>query len=244
MPLPQVPPIYQPQRLGPKADAFAKALAAARAVAEDGTLFWLDRSDRLDCALVLAPEAALAETLQVAYVAMVAAGDALGALAPPIVAVTFRWPDRLLVNGAEVGGLRLAAATVAKPADVPDWLVVGLRIAMRGRPNGASPGRSPDRTNLQEEGCGEIDAQMLLESFSRHLLSWVSRWQDEGFLPVREAWLARAIDLRPGNPVALPDCGRGDFVDIDAAGNLRLRDGELTRVFDLAAALSVTAGSR
>jgi BirA family biotin operon repressor/biotin-[acetyl-CoA-carboxylase] ligase len=64
----------------------------------------------------------------------------------------------------------------------------------------------------------------MLEEFAEHFRSWQTRWQMEGFAPVRAAWLAAAAMSR-GEPIrvrleaaSLDGC----FLDIDAEGALLL----------------------
>jgi biotin-(acetyl-CoA carboxylase) ligase len=123
---------------------------------------------------------------------MIAVGDALGALIPPIIPVAFGWPDRIVVNGAPAGGIRLLAAPTMSGNDVPDWMVAGVTIAFAPPSGDTDPGRAPHRTALALEGCGELTVPDFLESFARHFLLWMNRWQDDGFAPVRLAWLDRA----------------------------------------------------
>lgn len=192
MQYPQLPPVYSLKPLEPGQDPFEAALAAATSGAgEAGDFFWSQRLDRIELALVLEPESPLAESLTMLPLAMVAFGDALGAVAPPVVAVHFRWPDRVEVNGGFVGGFRVAAADVSGETEVPDWLVVGFGIAVQMDLSDDAPGQRINDTTLYDEGCGEITVDDLTESFGRHFLTWINRWQDEGFEPVRLAWLAR-----------------------------------------------------
>ncbi len=51
--------------------------------------------------------------------------NALGALAPPEVAVHLEWNGNIRVNGAVAGRLQMAAAPLS-PEEIPDWLVVGV----------------------------------------------------------------------------------------------------------------------
>ena len=77
--------------------------------------------------IVLEPEVALERALQMGPLMLVALGDSLGSLCPPKVAVQYRWPGGLLLNGSVAGNVRLAAARV--PADtVPAWMVVGADL--------------------------------------------------------------------------------------------------------------------
>ena len=52
------------------------------------------RSDRLDMAITLAPKGLDAQQIQ--FIAMNAVSDAIGALAPPEVSVSFRFPGYIL----------------------------------------------------------------------------------------------------------------------------------------------------
>ena len=53
--------------------------------------------------------------------------NALGALAPPEVAVHLLWSGGVLINGARCGKLRVSA-NHQDPTKVPDWLCVGLEL--------------------------------------------------------------------------------------------------------------------
>ena len=210
--LPVLPPVYRPEPVAPLADPFLRARFAAAHGAPDGALYWSRREDRMACALVLRPEGPAADSLPAALVAMLALGDAVSALAAPGVDLQLGWPDRLIVNGATAGRLR---------ADWEEgWIVLGLTVSVMLDPD-HEPGRTPDRTTLHDEGCGEITAAGLLESFSRHFLHWLDRWQEEGFGAVRSAWRARA----------------GERAGLDDRGDLPPEPGEAGRMLSLAAAL-------
>jgi biotin-(acetyl-CoA carboxylase) ligase len=162
-------------------------------------------------------------------VALVGLGDALGALAPPTLPVTFAWPDRLLVDAGIAGGVR------AQPIEGTAKIVIGVEVALRGAPGGETalgtmlgaqgapgafnPGSRPERTTLYDEGCGDIAMMDLLEAFARHFLSWVHRWLNEGFEPLRASWQARAH--QPGEEVTVAIGGhalRGAFSGLDDTG--------------------------
>jgi BirA family biotin operon repressor/biotin-[acetyl-CoA-carboxylase] ligase len=184
--LPVLPPAFHLVALDRELGAFDRAVRAAPRGIDDGTVYWTDRTDRLELAVVLEPEAATAPTLQSLYVLMVATGDALGTLLPPGKPVAYAWPSDVLLDGARLGRVRAAIAPMADPAAVPPWLVLGLELALA--PLGTDPGRLVDRTSLFEEGAGDITVTALLEAVTRHLLHWTGRWLDEGLAPVRATW--------------------------------------------------------
>ncbi len=201
MDTPHLPPLF---RSGPldRDDPFAVATARADDGEEAGTLLWSRRPDRLDLAVVLGPDRPLTETRLVVAVTLIALADALEALGPPTLAVSFGWPDRLLVNGALAGGVRFAAAPGTPEDEVPAWAVVGATVDVLGDPDDPDPGRHPDRTALREEGFGDLEVPALLESFARHFLSWTDIWEDAGFQPAQVIW-QRRLD----RPIALPELG-------------------------------------
>lgn len=190
---PQFPPLYQPVRLT-ELDAHEAAVAAARSGAEAGTFLWVDRSDAIDCAVVLRPGEAARHPENIAYVGMVAVGDALGTLLPEQAPVAFEWPDRVLVNDGCIGGTRLAAAPVSGPGEWPEWMVWSVLLAIQPDPED-EPGHHPDVTTLGDEFAYEelFSAADLLETIARHFLRWTTRWQEDGFAPVRRAWMERAL---------------------------------------------------
>ena len=236
---PIFPPLYNGVKLPAGEDAFEAALAAARQGADPATLFWEDREDRVELAIVLQPEQALAEALPVLHVGMIGIGDALGAIVPPHVAVMFGWPDRVEVNGGLAGGLRLAAPEGCALDAVPDWLVLGLTILVkRELIGGEEPGMDPTRTVLHEEGCGELTVPYILEAFSRHFLLWVSRFGEEGLRPVAAHWLERGSGYKES--VALSYAGEqhaGIFTGLDDSGGMLLQT-ETVEALPLSAVLA------
>jgi BirA family transcriptional regulator, biotin operon repressor / biotin---[acetyl-CoA-carboxylase] ligase len=186
---PRFPPLLSGREVKRRRPLDAAVAAAAEGCDAGLVAYAVDRA-RLRMAIVLAPEVPLARAVQVGHVMMVAAGDSIGALAPPEVGISYRWPGLLLVNGGVSGWVQLAAAGRDLDA-IPDWLVLSLELRLRadGR---AEPGQTPGETALYEEGTGAIPPARLIESASRHFLTWLHRWDTDGFKPVHDAWMARA----------------------------------------------------
>ena len=237
--VPVFPPLLSGRAVDAGTSAFAEASrAAASRAAGAGELFWSQAVDRLDLAVVLEPEVNEARALQVHFVLMVACGDAVGAIGPPELALQYRWPTAILANGAQVGRARVALPAAGDAATVPAWMVAGVEMAMLGAPNRPEPGLLPEQTTLWDEGCGDMDPVSLVESISRHFLAWLNIWQDDGFKPVHEAWLARCEER--GGELALDHAGKrhqGRFLGLDEDGNLLLQSGQGTTTLDLAAAV-------
>ena len=213
--MPSFPPLLTGHRV--TGDAFAHAVTGAG----DGRLgagdcVWRDDADRLDIALVMEPDVARARCGEMVLLAMVAVGDAVGALMPPESAIAYRWPHRIDLNGAEVGGARFAM-----PDKGTAWLVTG--VSLRVRPpltRDEEPGRDLERTSLWDEGAGEVTVEALVESAARHWVSWLHVWDEEGFAPIAEQWLGRRDEA--GSLAQ----GEGRFTGLDDVGNaIVARDG-------------------
>jgi BirA family transcriptional regulator, biotin operon repressor / biotin---[acetyl-CoA-carboxylase] ligase len=240
---PVLPPLLRPLAVTPDIDPFERGLQVAAEGAEAGTVLWSIGEDRCQAAVVLAPEHPLEDSLPIVLVAMLGLCDALGALLPPVVALTFGWPDRIEVNGGVVGGVRLASARTEKPSDIPDWIVVGYGLASRSHAGGLEPGHRPGHTTFADEGC-EVICIDLIEHFGRHFLSWINRWQEDGVQPVRQAWLSRATGLSSSIEVASgPQKKQGIFTGLTDSGSIRLMRNGITQTVSLEEAMKAPSWS-
>src|SRR5687767_820418 len=107
---PVFPPLLKAFAVTPDLDPFERAVTLAAEGADAGTLLWSIGQETCQCAVVLAPEQALEPSLPIVLIAMLGLAEGLGALIPPMVSVTFGWPDRIEVNGGIAGGVRFASA--------------------------------------------------------------------------------------------------------------------------------------
>lgn len=227
---PNIPPIYHlievPEGMGPGTAARQRAAAGA----EPGTLLWDRRADRLACAVVLAPEDPLETALQVSSIAMLGLADALGSVLPPQIEVALAWPNRVLINAAYGGTVRIHMPPGVAPTEVPDWLVAEVEIAIEGPGGGASPIPGLSATTLEFEGCDGPDSGKFLASFARHFLSRVNGWQEDGFAPTRTGWRQWVRDYACN--IDLDSTGArviGRFVELDETGAMILDCGGETR---------------
>ncbi len=235
---PSFPSLYQPIAMAHELEPFERAIRIAAEGAEPGTILWSGRADEALAAVVLAPEQSRERSLPVLQVALLALGDALTALVPPVVAVTFDWPDGLLINGGLVGGVRMAVAPEAQSEPIPDWLVIGIEVRIRG--SWESEMAAERRlASLEAEGCDGIRSIDVLETFGRHFLGWIELWQEQGVEAVHRAWLARTPAL--GRRVRFELAGHrkeGVFSGITESGDLRLGEGQGAQIVSIESAIS------
>jgi BirA family biotin operon repressor/biotin-[acetyl-CoA-carboxylase] ligase len=229
---PKLPPAYRLVALETVGSTNDEALRLAAEGAEDGTLVWAreqtggrGRQGRswssppgnLYLSLVLRPDCAPAEAAQLGFVAGLALGEAIGSVAPPLIEVTYKWPNDVLLNGRKGAGILLESRS--NPDGTLECLILGLGVNLRHFPEDTGF----PATSLHFEGATEVEVVALLEAFGRHFMSWANRWLDDGFGPVRRAWLHHAHGLGEEIEVRLPrETLKGTFKDLDARGVLVL----------------------
>ena len=178
-------------------DPFETALHNLRAgttATGAGDLFWSPQQQVSKLAIVLEPDVPASQAMQMVPLAMVALGDCLGVLVPPQVAVQFRSPLQVIINGGVAGNVSAAMATTQSANQVPDWLVLGVEVGLARADDAPAPGLQPDLTTLDEEGCENPEPVRFIETYARHFLSWMAIWQDEGFAPIVRSWKFKAED--------------------------------------------------
>ena len=229
----RLPPAYRLIAMDSVGSTNDEAKKLADAGAEEGTLVWALEQTKgrgrhgrtwasprgnLYLSLVLRPECALAEAAQLGFVAALAVGKGIGAVAPPLLEVTYKWPNDVLVHDRKVAGLLLESKTSA--AGDLEWLVLGVGVNVQSHPDDA---RFP-ATNMIFEGVGpDVDVTMVLQAFCRHFLTLVNRWTEDGFAPIRALWLAHAHGLGKTIEVSLgTETLRGTFRELDETGAMIL----------------------
>lgn len=217
---PQFPPLLKGHAVKAPAKPFAEAcrLAQSKELGA-GDLIWSRNAARAEIAIILEPEVPLERALQMGPLLMVALGDCLGTLCPPKVAIQYRWPGAIMLNGVEAGEVRIAAPRTAA-GEQPEWLVVGANLDLRAPKDER---QEWSRTSLEEEGGAGITRTDVLQSTAAHFLTWLNTWEEEGFRPVHDQWLFRALGRE--EPVAISHAGErieGRVVGLDESAGLML----------------------
>jgi len=224
----RLPPAYRLVALGEVDSAIDEARLRADAGADEGTLIWVSSQRKgrgrhgrhwhsppgnLYMALILRPECPPREAGQLAFVAALGVGGAIGALMPPMSEIAFKWPNDILLNERKVAGI-LIETSISTPGRL-DWMVLGIGVNVAQAPEGDAA------TSLRFDEGGPITIEETLEAFCRHFLVWVNRWRDDGFAPIRAAWLHHAQGIGAPATVRLAnETVVGTFVDLDPDGAL------------------------
>lgn len=207
----------------------AKGLAVARA--PEGTLVWAREQTigrgrhgrswasppgNLYVSLILRPQVPADQATQWSFIAAVALAKALVTLLPPTAHVQHKWPNDILVDGCKIAGILLESA--AGSQEHVDWLIVGLGVNVDSYPEGGDY----DATSLRAHGA-KATPQSVLEELCGSTLTWRQRWLNDGFAPVRAAWLDRAVGV--DGPLRVDVGGEtlvGTYLGIDDTGALVL----------------------
>ncbi|MSO53637.1 MAG: biotin--[acetyl-CoA-carboxylase] ligase [Rhodospirillales bacterium] len=185
---------------------------------------WVSEPGNLYCSFLLRPDCAANIALQASFIAAVALAETLSGLLDPSVHVACKWPNDVLVDGRKVAGILLETST-RRPGSV-DWLVVGVGVNIAHYPSDAET----PATSLAVAGRGDLDPLAVLKVFAGRLASWLDRWKEQGFAPVRGRWLEYARGIGETVTVRLADESiEGIFVGLDSDGALMLAQGAATR---------------
>jgi hypothetical protein len=183
-----LPPGFHLVTLREVGDAFAHAKEHAPELGA-GTLVFVGRFDLSEFAVVLEPDEPLMTARRAFYAGMCALADTLAAHAPPEKPIEFVWPDAIRIDGGLVGGGQFAWSE--GPDDQPpEWMVFGAMIRTVSMADG-DPGLRPLASALEEEGFEGLGSGQIAESFARHLMTAVDRWQERGFDAIAKDYLSR-----------------------------------------------------
>ncbi len=197
----------------------ARALISAGS-ARDGTIVWAGEQQtgrgrrgrawesppgNLYHSYILRALRPFGQSAQLSFVAAIALAEGIEVLCP-LADPRCKWPNDILCHGGKVSGMLLE--TVEDPSGGPAWLILGIGVNVATAP---VIGALYPAVALADMDCAQPVAS-LLEAIAARMAHWVAVWRREGFAPVREAWLHRALGI--GHPI-----------------EVRLADGTLSGVF-------------
>jgi BirA family transcriptional regulator, biotin operon repressor / biotin---[acetyl-CoA-carboxylase] ligase len=178
---------------------------------------WQSPRGNLSLSLILRPLGPPGRAAQLGFVAALALAEAVNSMIAPTIALCFKWPNDVLANGRKFAGILLESEMSAGGG--LQFLVIGV-----GANLAVSPGIVEfPATSLAEEGAEAPAPGEILARFVGAFDHWARGWREEGFAPVRAAWLARALALGKAIRVRLEDRSLdGRFLDLDEDGALVL----------------------
>ncbi len=187
---------------------------------------WASPPGNLYLSLLLRPNLPPGRLGELAFLAGLAVAETVAALLPAGRAVTLKWPNDVLVDGAKTAGILIEQEAEAAV------IGIGLNLAH-------CPADTPYPATTLAAAGAETGVAAARACLLDRLAAALVRWRGEGFAPIRSAWLARAHPLGAALSVRLPEGAiTGRFAGLDPGGALlietvdgprRITSGEVLR---------------
>ncbi|MCY4051343.1 MAG: hypothetical protein OXE41_03440 [Gammaproteobacteria bacterium] len=170
---------------------------------------WYSEEGDLHCSVLLEPEFERQHYAEMLLVASVSMGQALAQYLSPMTALGYDWPDKLMIANHVVGRVWVQYGGESKP-----WLSISSSINILNAPEDFS---IPAISVREAEGKTELNAEKLLQAFSREFITWINHWNEKGFLDLLDRW-----KVRGNQPGSSYESGliTGTLHEIDSYGNL------------------------
>jgi BirA family biotin operon repressor/biotin-[acetyl-CoA-carboxylase] ligase len=179
---------------------------------------WHSPKGNLSATLFLRPAKPTAECAQLSFVAALAVSDVASTLARGA-DIRVKWPNDVLADERKIAGILLESAGATSGR--LEWLAVGIGLNLVHFPEDTEF----PATSLAALGCTPPLPREALLRLAADWAKWYDIWTDGGFLPIRDAWLARAAKLGVRIRARLQsEETSGVFEGIDEAGALILRE--------------------
>ena len=178
---------------------------------------WISPKGNLMSTLLLKPQRPAAECAQLSFVSAIASAHTVAHFAPEA-DIKVKWPNDVLASGRKISGILLESASAGGE---PYFLAIGIGINLAHFP----PDTEFPATSLAMLGVQPPPVSKALAQLATHFAKWYEVWRGHGFVPVRDAWLARAANLGGRIRARLTNGETsGVFEGIDETGALLLRE--------------------
>lgn len=179
---------------------------------------WVAPEGNFGATLLLRPPGAPALR---SFVAALGLHDALVALTGRAELFALKWPNDVLLSGGKLAGILLES-------DGRGALAIGIGVNLAAAPDaGAVEADAVRPVSLAGATGLRVAPEELLDLLAPAVMRWEERLVDEGFAPLRAAWLKRATRL--GEPIVarLPDrVVSGRFETVDETGAIVIATAE------------------
>ena len=177
---------------------------------------WIGYPGNLACSVLLRPVGDTGRPVVWPFVAGLALYETLRGPATTL-PLSLKWPNDVLLDGRKLGGILVERGAGGGRG----WVVIGF---------GANLARAPELSDRSTASLSELgpppDPHEIVPSLTAALRRWCRVWEQNGFEPVRTAWLDAAHPA--GTPLAVQIADvrtEGIFAGLDADGALLLRTG-------------------
>jgi BirA family biotin operon repressor/biotin-[acetyl-CoA-carboxylase] ligase len=178
---------------------------------------WETAGGNLAATLLLRPTRPQAEWAELSFAVAIAVADMAASLAQNS-RIALKWPNDVLADGKKLAGILLETGNGPKPG-----LAIGIGVNLAYHPEGMEF----PATSLAASGATVPSPDEALSLLATGFAGWYDVWREQGFAPIRDAWLARAAGLGTRIRARLATQERwGVFEGIDERGALLLNEGQ------------------
>jgi BirA family transcriptional regulator, biotin operon repressor / biotin---[acetyl-CoA-carboxylase] ligase len=179
---------------------------------------WLSAPGNLFMTGLLTLDVGPAEAANLSFIAALAVAESVEAFVPSNL-VKLKWPNDVLIDAQKCSGILLESWTNPYGLQV----AIGIGINVLSQPENIEQ-KITCLANHPLPSGNQCEAATLFEFVLCSFHYWLALWREQGFDPIREAWLARAMGL--GQPIVarLPhETLEGVFVGLGPDGALALQ---------------------
>jgi BirA family biotin operon repressor/biotin-[acetyl-CoA-carboxylase] ligase len=178
---------------------------------------WVSDAGNLYLSLLLRPRAHAENLGELSLMTAVALVQAIDHRGIDEGLISLKWPNDILLDRQKCAGI-LVETDIVQDGRI-NWVVIGVGVNLSSAP--------PDIAHaLNDYADQPLHPDDLRDRFLENLHSLYQQWTNEGFQPIKKAWLARAH--KPGAALSVKigdDTQSGLFSGIDDRGGLILEIG-------------------
>jgi BirA family transcriptional regulator, biotin operon repressor / biotin---[acetyl-CoA-carboxylase] ligase len=183
---------------------------------------WLSERGNLFMTGLLTLDCTPTQAANLSFLTALAVAEAIDHFVPASV-VQLKWPNDVLIGGNKTSGILLESWT----GEAGFQIAIGIGINVVTKPENIDQAITCVAHHHIPDG-NHCDSATLFGFVLQHFHSRLAQWREQGFEPLREAWLARAKGLNEPIVVRLPQQTlEGLFMGLapDGALELGLSDG-------------------
>ncbi len=179
---------------------------------------WISPIGNLYMSILLRPDCSVSDAGQLSFVAAVALSAAMDTVLSGDHKKTLKWPNDILIDGKKVSGILIEKEGEA--------YALGMGVNILSAPQ--------DAVFLKQfSGDNRLAIHPFRDTVLEKLGLYYTKWKEDGFASIREAWLAQAHGLNEAITVKAGDQQKeGIFKEIDDKGFLVIetQDGSTERL--------------
>ena len=156
---------------------------------------WVSPAGNLYCSIILRPKVSAMAAGQAAFLAGLALMDSVADLLGEASRLSLKWPNDLLADGKKLGGILLEGG--GGGSGLLDWLICGCGLNLAHHPAGTEY----LATSIAESFGANAEPEDMVRRLCHGFKTWLDQWREDGFGPLRQAWLERAKGI--GGPVSV-----------------------------------------